>query len=48
VRATNSSAQRLYESAGYRVIARLESYYPDGDAALRMEKTLIAPSDGAP
>jgi [ribosomal protein S18]-alanine N-acetyltransferase len=48
VRVTNSSAHRLYESAGYRVIAALESYYPDGEAAHRMEKVLIAPSDGAP
>jgi ribosomal protein S18 acetylase RimI-like enzyme len=48
VRCTNSSAHRLYESAGYRVIARLESYYPDGEAAHRMEKVLIAPSDGVP
>ncbi len=48
VRSSNSSATRLYGAAGYRVIARLESYYPDGEAALRMEKVLIAPSDGAP
>lgn len=48
VRATNSSAHRLYEAAGYRVIAALESYYPDGEAAHRMEKVLIASSDGAP
>ena len=48
VRSTNSSAHRLYDAAGYRVIARLESYYPDGEAAHRMEKVLIAPSDGAP
>ncbi len=48
VRASNSSAHRLYDAAGYRVIARLESYYPDGEAALRMQKSLIAPSDGAP
>ena len=48
VRATNKSAHRLYDAAGYRVIARLESYYPDGEAAHRMEKVLIASSDGAP
>ena len=48
VRSTNSSATRLYGAAGYRVIARLESYYPDGEAALRMEKSLTAPSDGVP
>ncbi|MFN7055954.1 GNAT family N-acetyltransferase [Hyphomonas sp.] len=48
VRASNSSALRLYEQAGYRVFATSESYYPDGEAARRMEKVLIAPSDGAP
>lgn len=48
VRRSNSSAARLYERAGYRVIATLESYYPDGEAAHRMEKHLIARSDGAP
>ena len=46
VRVANSSAHRLYDAAGYRVIAALESYYPDGEAAHRMEKVLIAPSDG--
>ena len=48
VRSTNKSAHRLYDAAGYRVIARLESYYPDGEAAHSMEKVLIASSDGAP
>ena len=48
VRSSNSSAIRLYEAGGYRVIATLESYYPDGEAALRMEKSLNAPSNGAP
>lgn len=48
VRASNSSAYRLYEAAGYRVIAALESYYPDAEAAHRMEKVLIASSDGVP
>lgn len=48
VRSSNSSAIRLYEAGGYRVIATLESYYPDGEAALRMEKYLNAPSNGAP
>lgn len=46
VRASNSSAIRLYERNGYRVIARVESYYPDGEQALRMEKPLGAPSNG--
>lgn len=40
VRASNSSAVRLYEAGGYRVFATSESYYPDGEAALRMEKSL--------
>lgn len=48
VRRSNSSAIRLYERAGYRVLATVDSYYPDGEAAHRMEKRLIAPSDGAP
>ena len=48
VRSTNTSAHRLYDGAGYRVIAQLDSYYPDGEAALRMQKSLTAPSDGAP
>lgn len=46
VRCTNSSAIRLYERNGYRVIARVEFYYPDGEQALRMEKPLIAPANG--
>ena len=41
-------AIRLYEAGGYRVIATLESYYPDGEAALRMEKPLERALNGAP
>ncbi len=48
VRQSNSSAIRLYQTGGYRVIGALESYYPDGEAALRMEKSLNAPFNGAP
>lgn len=48
VRSSNSSAIRLYEAGGYRVIATLESYYPDGEAALRMEKPLERALNGAP
>lgn len=48
VRASNSSAIRLYEAGGYRVIATFESYYPDGEAALRMEKSLERALNGAP
>ncbi len=46
VRKTNSSAVRLYQKNGYRVIAQVDSYYPDGEQALRMEKLLIAPANG--
>ncbi len=46
VRQSNSLAIRLYERSGYRVIARVDSYYPDGEQALRMEKPLIAPANG--
>lgn len=48
VRQSNCSAIRLYQMGGYRVIGVLESYYPDGEAALRMEKSLNAPFNGAP
>lgn len=48
VRSSNSSAIRLYEAGGYRVIATLESYYPDGEAALRMEKPLERALNGEP
>jgi ribosomal-protein-alanine N-acetyltransferase len=41
VRASNSHAIRLYDQAGYRVLQRVENYYPDGEAAIRMEKTLV-------
>lgn len=44
VRETNVRAIRLYERHGYRVMARAIGYYPDGEAALRMEK----PLDGLP
>jgi len=40
VRETNSRAKRLYERHGYRVMARAAGYYPDGEAALKMEKPL--------
>jgi ribosomal protein S18 acetylase RimI-like enzyme len=41
VRASNSHAIRLYDQAGYRVLQRVENYYPDGEAAIRMEKKLV-------
>ena len=40
VRADYGRARRLYERAGYRVIESLDTYYEDGAAALRYEKTL--------
>jgi [ribosomal protein S18]-alanine N-acetyltransferase len=40
VRETNSRAKRLYERHGFRVMARAAGYYPDGEAALRLEKPL--------
>ncbi|WP_291075268.1 N-acetyltransferase [Hyphomonas sp.] len=40
VRESNSRAKRLYERHGYRVMARAVGYYPDGEAALKMEKPL--------
>ena len=44
VRETNSRAKRLYERHGYRVMARADGYYPDGETALRMERPLTGPS----
>jgi ribosomal protein S18 acetylase RimI-like enzyme len=40
VREGHTAAIGLYESAGYRRIGRLPSYYADGQAAIRMEKRL--------
>lgn len=40
VRESNERAKRLYLRHGYRVMARAERYYPDGEAALKMEKPL--------
>lgn len=36
----NAGAHALYRGAGYREIERIEDYYEDGGAALRMEKLL--------
>lgn len=44
VRASNERAKRLYERHGYRVMARADGYYPDGETALRMERPLTGPS----
>lgn len=40
VRQSNTTAIRLYERHGFRVMAQLPSYYPDGETAARMEKPI--------
>ncbi|RAN39954.1 hypothetical protein HY26_14320 [Hyphomonas sp. GM-8P] len=40
VRQSNATAIRLYERHGFRVMAQLPSYYPDGETAARMEKPI--------
>lgn len=40
VRATNTVAQRFYESMGYRVLVKLPGYYQGSEAALRMGRRL--------
>ena len=44
VRTGNSRAIRLYEQNGYGRFGRLEGYYADGEAALRLEKRLTRPA----
>jgi [ribosomal protein S18]-alanine N-acetyltransferase len=39
-RESNHHAILLYERSGYRVIARVPGYYPNGETAVRMEKPL--------
>tara|TARA_R110001606_G_scaffold156322_1_gene299064 strand:+ start:1243 stop:1722 length:480 start_codon:yes stop_codon:yes gene_type:complete len=39
-RESNHNAILLYERSGYRVIARVAGYYPNGETAVRMEKPL--------
>jgi len=46
VRADNDAAIGLYRNTGYRVLGRVESYYDDGCAAIRMEKLLHGPDLG--
>jgi ribosomal protein S18 acetylase RimI-like enzyme len=43
VRADNQPALKLYERQGYRPFDRLEGYYEDGEAAVRLERSLVAP-----
>ena len=40
VRADNSSARKLYDKGGYRLVETIDDYYEDGAAALRYEKAL--------
>lgn len=40
VRQSNATAIRLYERHGFRVLAHIASYYPDGETAVRMEKPI--------
>jgi [ribosomal protein S18]-alanine N-acetyltransferase len=42
VRTDNRRARRLYEAAGYALIATIDDYYEDGAAALRYEAPLSA------
>lgn len=42
VRLDNSKARKLYETAGYALFERRDSYYSDGEAALRYRRTLPA------
>jgi ribosomal protein S18 acetylase RimI-like enzyme len=45
VRAGDESTQRLYRRFGFRELRRIDSYYDDGESALRMEAGL--PATGA-
>jgi len=40
VRVSNVGAQRLYQKLGFRVVGRIQNYYPDGEDALVMVKDL--------
>ena len=40
VRQSNAAAIRLYERHGFRVMAQIPSYYPDGETAVRMGKSI--------
>ncbi|MCX2722314.1 GNAT family N-acetyltransferase/peptidase C39 family protein [Roseibium salinum] len=47
VRADNEAAIGLYRKSGYRDLGRIDDYYDDGCAALRMEKLLHGPGLGS-
>lgn len=40
VRESNQRARILYEKAGFELWKRLEGYYPDGEAGVRLRKAL--------
>jgi len=40
VRVSNEVARRLYERLGFKVVDRIDNYYPDGEDALVMVKDL--------
>jgi [ribosomal protein S18]-alanine N-acetyltransferase len=41
VRETNRTAIHFYEKNGYSTFGRLDGFYPDGTAAVRMDKGLV-------
>nr|WP_321440514.1 N-acetyltransferase [uncultured Hyphomonas sp.] len=41
VRLSNATAIQLYERHDFRVMAKIPSYYPDGETAARMEKPIL-------
>ncbi len=41
VRPSNDRALSLYKSAGFEILARHENYYPDGEDALLMARSLL-------
>jgi len=45
VRASNEAARRLYNAAGFRLLKMKQGYYPDGEDACVMRKSLRDPQD---
>lgn len=41
VRVSNKKAQHLYTKQGYLIVERIESYYPDGEDAFLMVKSIL-------
>ncbi|MCB1971222.1 MAG: GNAT family N-acetyltransferase [Geminicoccaceae bacterium] len=44
IREDNLTLKNRYERMGYRLATRVPGYYPDGCAALRLERTVAAPA----